>query len=99
MDRSFLHQDRLSVMDFQVYLGDLYILDYHTGVTSFDITPSQNIIIKGRYRTDSGYHKLGVYSNNLDNEVLLALANNHGIYEIDWTNQLRPVIIAKYSIM
>ena len=77
----------------------MYILDYHTGVTSFDITPSQNIIIKGRYRTDGGYQRMGIYTNNLDNEVLLALANQHGIYEVDWSNQLRPVIIAKYSIM
>lgn len=80
MDRSFLFQDRLSITDFKVYLGDMYILDYHTGVTSFDLTPAQNIVIKGRYRTDSGYHKMGVYSNNLDHEILLALANNHGIY-------------------
>lgn len=75
MDRSFLHQDMLSITDFKVYLGDIYILDYHKGVISFDITPSQNIVIKGRYRTDSGYHSMGVYSNNMDNEVLLALAN------------------------
>lgn len=54
-------------MDFQVYLGDMYILDYHTGVTRFDITPAQDIVITGRYRTDSGYHRMGVYSNNLDN--------------------------------
>jgi hypothetical protein len=31
--------------------------------------------------------------------VLLALANEHGIYEIDWTNMIRPTIIAKYSLM
>lgn len=99
MDRSFLNQDMLSITDFKVYLGDIYILDYHKGVISFDITPSQNIVVKGRYRTDSGYISMGIYSNNLDNEVLLALANEHGIYEIDWTNQLRPTIIAKYSLM
>lgn len=99
MDRSYLHQDKLSITDFKIYLGDIYILDYHSGVISFDITPSQNIIIKGRYRTNSGYRKLGVYSNNLDNEVLLALANDHGIYEIDWSNQLKPVLKAKYSLM
>jgi hypothetical protein len=75
MDRSYLSQDKLSIMDFKIYLGDMYILDYHTGVTSFDITPSQNIVIKGRYRTDSGYQRMGIYTNNLDNEVLLALAN------------------------
>ncbi len=27
------------------------------------------------------------------------MANDHGIYEIDWTNQLRPTIVAKYSLM
>ena len=80
MDRSFLLQDRLSIMDFKIYLGDMYILDYHTGVISFDITPSQSIVINGRYRTDSGYQRMGIYSSNLDNEVLLALANQHGIY-------------------
>ena len=41
---------------------------------------------------------MGVYSNNMANEVLLALANEHGIYEVDWTNQIRPVVIAKYSL-
>lgn len=30
---------------------------------------------------------------------MLALANSHGIYEVDWTNQLRPNVIAKYSLM
>jgi hypothetical protein len=53
-------------MDFKVYLGDMYILDYHSGVISFDITPSQKIIIKGRYRTDSGYQAMAIYTNNLD---------------------------------
>jgi len=67
MDRSFLHQDKLSIMDFEVYLGDIYLLDYHSGVIKFDITPAQTIAIVGRYRTDSGFTKLGVYSNNLDN--------------------------------
>jgi hypothetical protein len=99
MDRSFIHQEKLSITDFRIYLGDMYILDWHTGVISFDITPSQNIVIKGRYRTAGGYHKLAVYSNNLDNEVLLAMANDHGIYEVDWTNQIKPVIMAKYSLM
>ena len=99
MDRSYLYQDKLSITDLKIYLGDIYILDYQSGVISFDITPSQNIVIKGRYRTESGYHRMGIYSNNMANEILLALANDHGIYEVDWTDQIRPVIIAKYSLM
>jgi len=99
MDRSFLHQDRLSITDFKLYMGNMYLLDYHSGVIVFDITPNQNILITGRYRTDSGYMRLGVYSSNLDNEILFALATNHAIYEVDFSNQLRPQIVAKYSIM
>lgn len=99
MDRSFLHQDKLSITDFKLYMGNMYLLDYHSGVIVFDITPNQNILITGRYRTDSGYMRLGVYSSNLDNEILFALATNHAIYEVDFSNQLRPQIITKYSIM
>jgi hypothetical protein len=99
MDRSFLHQDKLSITDFKLYMGNMYLLDYHSGVIIFDITPSQNILITGRYRTDSGFHRLGVYSSNLDNEVLFALATDHAIYEVDFSNQIRPQIITKYTIM
>jgi hypothetical protein len=98
MDRSFLHQDSLAITDFEVYLGDIYILDYHSGVIKFDINPQQTILIVGRYRTDSGFMKMGVYSNNLDNEFLLVLAHNHSIIEVDWSNQIKPQIVAKYSV-
>lgn len=80
MDRSLLLQDKLSIMDFKLYLGDMYILDYHNGVISFDLTAGQKIVINGRYRTDSGYHAMGIYSSSLDSEIILALANRHGIY-------------------
>jgi hypothetical protein len=98
MDRSFLHQDKLSISDFEVYLGDVYLLDYHSGVIKFDISTAQTILIVGRYRTDSGFTKLGVYSNNMDNEFLLVLAHDHAIFEVDWANQIVPEIVAKYSI-
>lgn len=99
MDRSFLHQARLSITDFKLYMGNMYLLDYHSGVIIFDITPAQHILITGRYRTDSGYLRLGVFSGTLDNQVLFALATRNAVYEIDFTNQLRPQIITKYSLM
>jgi hypothetical protein len=99
MDRSLLGLDKLTITDFKLYLGDMYILDYHQGLIRFDITGSQQIIITGRYRTDSGFTKFGVYSSDLDNQFLLVLATRHAIYEVDWTNQIQPVILTKYSIM
>ena len=66
IDRSFLHQDKLSIMDFKIYYGVFYMLDYHSGVVVFGITKSQHVLIGGRYRTDSGFQKMGVYTGNLD---------------------------------
>lgn len=80
MDRSFLHQDKLSITDFKLYMGNMYLLDYHSGVIIFDIASNQNILITGRYRTDSGFVKMGVFSSNLDNAMLFALATDHAIY-------------------
>jgi hypothetical protein len=99
IDRTFLHLNRMTVTDVQLYMGNIYVLDFHAGVFVLDFTPSQHLLIIGRYATNSGYLRLGVYSGNLDNQVLFALANHHAIYEVDITNQVRPTIITKYSIM
>lgn len=99
IDRSFLSLKKLSITDFKVYLGDLYLLDYHHGLIKFDITPSQQIVIVGKYETSVGFLKFGVYSDDLHREFLLALANNHAVYEVDWTNQIKPRLITKYSLM
>ena len=55
-------------------------------------------MIVGRYRSDSGFTKFGVFSSNLDNEFLLVFAHNHTILEVDWTNQINPEIVTKYTI-
>lgn len=55
-------------------------------------------MITGRYIKD-GFTKFAVYSDDLENEVLIALANNHAIYEIDWSNIRDPVMVNKYSLM
>ena len=99
IDRSFLHEDKLSITDFKVYYGAIYMLDYHNGVSVFTISNSQHVLVRGRYRTDSGFQKLGIYVGNIDHEVIFALANYHAIYEIDFSNQLQPNIIAKYNLM
>ena len=99
LDRSFLHQAKLSISDFKLYKGFLYMLDYHSGVTVFDFTAAQQIRVFGRYRSDSGYLRMGVYSGHLDQEIIFVLANDHAIYEIDFSNHLQPKTIAKYAIM
>lgn len=66
IDRTFLHEDKLSITDFKIYYGLIYILDSNNGVSALGITKSQHVLILGRYRTDSGFKKMGIYTGNLD---------------------------------
>ena len=99
IDRSFLGQDRLSITDFKPYDGLIFMLDFHSGMTIFDITGAQHVQIDYRYRTDSGYMRMAPYNGHLDNELIVAFANNHAIYEVDFTERLQPRTIAKYNLM
>lgn len=98
IDRSLLQQNELSIMDIQMYLGDIYILDNRKGLYRMDITIHQQIVITGRYEAQ-GFTRFGVYSNNLDDAFEIALANSHAVYEIDWSRTNNPVLLTKYSLL
>lgn len=85
-------------MDAELYLDDIFVLDYDTGLFRLDILQSQRVEITGRYR-DYGFVKFGVYSDDLQDQLIVALANKHSVYEIDWHITYKPVLINKYSLM
>ena len=98
IDRTFLNLRALRIMDAQLYLGDIFLLDYDTGLFRLDILKSQRVAITGRYR-DKGFVRFGVYSDDYEDECIIALANKHTVYEIDWHKVTQPTLINKYSLM
>jgi hypothetical protein len=98
IDRTFLNLNSLRIMDAQIYLDDIFVLDFDTGLWRLDILLSQRVQITGRYR-DYGFVKFGVYSDDYADEVIIALANKHTVYEIDWHKISQPTLINKYSLM
>ena len=98
IDRSFIHAKTFAITDVKVYMGDIFVLDYLNGLYRFDFMKNQEVRITGRYDKD-GFYKFNVYSNNLENELIVALANSHAVYEIEWYNRLSPILINKYSLM
>ena len=42
---------------------------------------------------------MAVFSPNLDNRIELALANDHKVHEIDWTDVDEPRLLNKYSLL
>jgi hypothetical protein len=79
LDRTYLHTEHLQIIDVKVYLGDIFMLDYINGLYRLDIWHNSDVIITGRYIKD-GFTKFAVYSDDLENEVLIALANSHAVY-------------------
>lgn len=98
IDRTFLNLKALRIMDAEIYLDDIFVLDFDTGLFRLDILQSQRVAITGRYR-ENGFYKFGVYSDDLQDECIIALANKHTVYEIDWHQISKPTLINKYSLM
>lgn len=64
IDRTYIHTTTLSIVDFQVYLGDIFFLDYLHGLYRLDILHNNDVLITGRYAKD-GFTKFGIYSDDL----------------------------------
>lgn len=88
----------LAITDFKIYLGDMFLLDYFRGVYRLDITRGQHVVITGRYEGEF-FTRMSVYSDDLDEQVLLALSNEHSVYEINMDRPTQPVLLYKYSLM
>ena len=87
IDRTFMHVSTLSITDAKVYLGDIFFLDYLNGLYRLDIMPNQDVLITGRYDKE-GFMKFGIYSDDLEDELIIAVANAHAVYEIEWANRM-----------
>ena len=98
VDRTFVHAKTMSIVDVKVYLGDIFMLDFLNGLYRLDILRNQDIAVMARYNKE-GFTKFGVYSDDLENEVIIALANAHAVYEIDWADTIDPVTLNKYSLV
>lgn len=85
-------------MDAEIYMDDIFLLDYDTGLYRLDILQSQRVSVTARYR-DAGFTRFGVYSDDLQDELIIAVANKHSVFEIDWKNFNKPILINKYSLM
>lgn len=96
-DRSQLSLKQLNIADIHIYLGDIFILDYYTGLYRLDILRGQMIEVTGHYPAEH-YNKFSLYSDDLDAQLLIALSNDHAIYEIKLDSISEPYLVHKYTI-
>ena len=85
IDRTFLGVPQLWIRDVKIYNGEIFILDQLRGVHRVYVSGSEDLHYQGNYEA-KGFHRMAVYSPNLDNRVELALSNSHAVQEIDWTD-------------
>lgn len=64
VDRSYLGLPSLSISDFKVYLGDIFLLDYGSGLYRIDITAGQHLTIFGFLRAEE-FRRFSAYSDDL----------------------------------
>jgi hypothetical protein len=79
IDRSFMGMPTLRIMDVNIYNQELFFLDYNSGLHRINITTSEVIKLRASYPCQY-FLKFGVYSDNMDDQLLVAVANEHSIY-------------------
>ena len=45
------------------------------------------------------FSRFGVYSDNMDDQLIVALANEHAVYEVNWDTANDPKLTTKYSLV
>ena len=98
IDRTTLGLPKLSITDVKCYMGELIILDYNTGVYRLSLKNIIKPILVAHYKCRR-FLKMDVYSDDLDEEFLMAIANPNAVHEIDWKEHQNPTVTTKYSLL
>ena len=74
-------------------------MDSYVGLYRLDVTKDHKLLITGKLKRE-GMQRFSIYSDDLEDEIIVALANNHNIYEIDWSWEymFAHEVINKYTI-
>ena len=89
--------NKLNIADIKVYMGDVFVLDFYSGLYRLDILRGQLIAITGHYSGEK-YTHFSIYSDDLDEQLIFALSNNHAVYEISWDRGSEPYLVTKYTL-
>lgn len=99
IDHTLLGLSSLSIADFKIYDGLMYVLCYNHGVYEMQLTPSQKVLLRTFFEVRMDVNRLAISRLGFNDDINIVLSNGNSMYQYDWIIGKPPTLIAKYSLM
>ena len=99
LDHTFFNLDSLSIADHAVHGLYIYILVYNVGLYEIELHPNQYIEIRSMLPIQLDAAKFHVTQLGFNDDLLVAIANEHTIYQYEWDMRNPATLVAKYSLL
>ncbi len=99
IDNTFLEIDKLSIADFQINMGLIYILAYNKGIYEIRLTRDQHLVIRSILRIQLDLNRFRVDQLGFNDDLNVVATNGNTIYQFEWDLARPPTLTAKYTLI
>jgi len=89
----------LSIADFAVYDGLMYVLAYNKGLYELRLTPNQRVEIRSFFEIRMDVNRFAINRLGFNDDLNVVFSNGNSLYQYDWVIGKAPVLTAKYGLM
>lgn len=99
IDHTVLGGSSLSIADFTVYDGFLYVLAYGKGLYELVLTPNQRVEIRSFFEIRMDVNRFAINRLGFNDDLNVVFSNGNNLYQYDWIIGKPPVLTNKYGLM
>lgn len=99
IDNTFLELDKLSIADFQINMGLIYILAYNKGIYEIRLTRDQHLVIRSILKIQNDIDRFRVDQLGFNDDLNVVATNGNTIYQFEWDLARPPTLTAKYTLI
>lgn len=99
IDYTFIGEKSLSIVDYQVIWGNIYMLAYNKGLYEIVISPNGRLYTRNFFEIKMDMYRFKVDRIGFNDDIYLVLTNGNQIYSYEWDNINPPKLIQKYGLM
>lgn len=99
IDYTFIGEKSLSIADYQISFGQLYILAYNKGLFEIVLSPNQRIYTRNFFEIKMDMYRFKVDRIGFNDDLYLVMTNGNQIYTYEWDNINPPKLVQKFGLM
>ena len=99
IDHTFFELEKLSIADYQIHMGLIYILAYNKAIYELRITRDQHIQIRSIFPIQLDVTKFRVDQLGFNDDLNVVVTNGNTIYQFEWDVTTPATLVAKYTLI